>query len=154
MLIMGTTSHREEDGLLVTAEWDDQEIDAPPSGPRRLEIRLTENAAADVRHRGITSGVMRRAERHLADLTTEFNTVPAVGAYDVMVRQYLQTRLADFPVGPRAGGDDYYRRLLALYDDLTGRGHPAPINALAAAMNIPKETVKTRLRTARRRTPR
>ncbi|GAA2636750.1 hypothetical protein [Paractinoplanes durhamensis] len=53
--------------------------------------------------------------------------------------------------GPRAGGEACYRGLLGLYDGVAGRGHPAPIAALAEAMNVSKDTVKTRLRTARQR---
>ncbi|MGI5240008.1 hypothetical protein [Dactylosporangium sp. CA-139066] len=143
---------RREPGLQVVARWEGGDlVDAPPPGPREVLIRITDDAAPEARRRGVTSGVMRRAERHLADLTAEYNAVPAVGAYQVMIRQYLQRRLAELPADPRSGGDAYYRGLLDLYEDIVGRGHPEPVNALAVAMGVPKETVKTRLRVARQR---
>ena len=142
---------RHEPGLQIVARWDDDLVDATSSGPREVLIRITDDAAPDARRRGVTSGVMRRVERHLADLTAEHNVIPAVGAYQVMVRQYLQRRLAELPADPRSGGDVYYQGLLDIYQDIVGRGHPEPLNALAVAMGVPKETVKTRLRVARQR---
>jgi hypothetical protein len=143
---------RREPGLQVVARWEgDDPIDASPAGPREVLIRVTDDAATDARRRGVTSGVMRRVERQLADMTAEYNVIPAVGAYKVMVRQYLQRRLAELPADPRSGGDAYYTLLLDVYEDIVGRAHPEPVNALAAALGVPKETVRTRLRVARQR---
>jgi hypothetical protein len=142
---------RREPGLQVVARWEGDDPTDALAGPREVLIRVTDDAATDARRRGVTSGVMRRVERQLADMTAEYNVLPAVGAYGVMVRQYLQRRLAELPADPRSGGDAYYTRLLDIYEDIAGRAHPEPVNALAAALGVPKETLRTRLRVARQR---
>jgi hypothetical protein len=63
-----TRLERREPALYIVAEWEDAEDSTHLAGPRRLAVEV----AADVAD-GITSGVMRRAERHLADMTAEFN---------------------------------------------------------------------------------
>jgi hypothetical protein len=90
---------------------------------------------------------MRRAERHLDDMTAEFNEMPAVGGYQVMVRRYIEDRLAALP----ADGPGYRRGLLDILDDVTGRGHAEPEKVLAAAMRVPAETLDASLQVARQR---
>jgi hypothetical protein len=71
----------------VLAEWDDTDDETYPVGPRRLSIELTGEAPG-----GIITDLLRRADRHLGDMIGEFNEMPAVGAYQVMVRRYLEDR--------------------------------------------------------------
>jgi hypothetical protein len=123
--------------LYVVAEWVKGQKAA---GPRRLAIEVTG---------GITSEVMRRATRHLADMTDEHNKTPAVGAYASMVRRYVEDRVAALP----ADGADYHRGLLDIHADLVGRGLDEPEKALADAMRVPEETVRACLQVARDRAP-
>ena len=55
---------------------------------------------------------------------------PAVDAYQVMVRRYLEPRVAALPTDR----DGYLRGPLDLHQDFTDRGHPNPVAALGAAM--------------------
>jgi hypothetical protein len=135
-----TRLERREPALYVVAEWEDAADSARAGGPRQLAIEV----AADMTN-GITSEVLRRVDHHLADMTAEFNQTPAVGAHAVMVRRYVEGRLADLP----PDGDGHHRGLLDIYDDLVRRGHESPEKAIAAAMRVPEETALACLRTAR-----
>jgi hypothetical protein len=73
MNVNGTTRLERRDSVLyIVAEWDDVDDGVYPAGPRRLAIEV----AAEVLG-GITSDVLSRARRHLADMTDEFNEGPA-----------------------------------------------------------------------------
>jgi hypothetical protein len=142
---------REDTGWIITGRWWGQAGEPASDGPREVVIRLSDDASPEVRQRGASSGVMRRMERHLADMAAEIHEMPSVGAFDVMVRTYLEQRVAQLPESPRKGGNAYYMGLLDIFEDLTGRGHREPLNALASVMEIPKDTLKTRLRIARQK---
>ncbi|MGC9670891.1 hypothetical protein ACNTMW_30635 [Planosporangium sp. 12N6] len=146
-----TEVRREDAGLEIVGRWSGRTGEPASDGPRELVIRLTDGAAPGARQRGVTSGVLRRVERHLGDMEAEAHRMPSVGGFQVMVRRYLEGRLATLPENPRQGGDAYYSGLLDIFEDLVGRGHPEPVNALASAMGVPKDTLKTRLRVARQR---
>ncbi|GAB2594318.1 hypothetical protein Aab01nite_82820 [Paractinoplanes abujensis] len=128
--------------LYIVAEWERDEGQADQTGPRRLAVEV----AADSPH-GITAGVMRRAARHLGEMTDEFNAAPVVGAYETMVRRYVEDRVAALP----DDGDDYHRGLLGIHADLVERGYEAPEKALARAMRVPQKTVHACLLVARQR---
>ncbi|MEU4244466.1 hypothetical protein [Actinoplanes sp. NPDC026619] len=134
-----TRLERREPTLYVVAEWEGAEDSTHLAGPRRVAVEV----AADIAG-GITSSVMRRADRHLADMAAEFNEIPAVGGHAVMVRRYLEDRLAALP----ADADGYHRGLLDIRDDLVSRGQAAPEEALAAAMGVPDETMRACLQVA------
>ncbi|MFC7276768.1 hypothetical protein ACFQS1_22480 [Paractinoplanes rhizophilus] len=125
---------RREPALYVVAEWEGS------PGPRRLAIEVAAEEAD-----GITASVMRRVDRLLADMTAEFNEIPAVGGHAVMVRHYVEDRLAGLP------SDDagYHRGLLDIHDELVDRGHTAPEKAIADAMRIPEEAMRACLQVAR-----
>ena len=90
---------------------------------------------------------MAVAEAFLRLRSDEFDETPAVGARAVMVRRYLEDRLAALP----PAGAGYHHGLLGILDDLTGRGHANPEQALAAAMRVPEETLQAALQVARQR---
>jgi hypothetical protein len=70
----------------------------------------------------------------------ESEPILLVNAFQIMVRRYLEIRLAELPADQR---DDSYRRgLLDIHADLVGRGHPQPDNALATAMNMPTDVLR------------
>ena len=149
-----TDLRRSDGGWEVEARWWGAEPGDGTQGPRELVIRLMPDAAPEVRRKGVNTGVMRRMEqlvgeinRHVEDLVDN----PGLGAYDRMARRYVRDALAALPDGPREDPDAYYAGLLALFEDLTGKGHPEPLTLLASVMGAPKETVRTRLRVARRR---
>src|SRR4051794_22073550 len=128
---------REDSGWTITGRWWGQAGEPASDGPREVVIRLSDDASPEVRQRGVSSGVMRRMERHLTDMAAEVHRTPSVGAFDVMVREYLVRRLAQLPQSPRQGGDAYYTGLLDIFEDVTGRGHREPLNVLASVMDIP-----------------
>ncbi|WP_127553983.1 hypothetical protein [Actinoplanes sp. OR16] len=137
-----TYLERRSGDLHVVVEWDSSESGIYPAGPRRLVIELTRPVPA-----GITAETMRRAVRHLGDMTDEFNEVLTVGGHATMVRQYVEERLATLP----PDGDAYHRGLLAIVDDLVSRGESSPENVLANAMRVPLETMNACLKVARQR---
>ena len=141
--LMNSTTRLEprERALYVVAEWEGAEDSTHPAGPRRLAIEVATEVAD-----GITSDVIRRVDRHLADMTAEFNEIPAVGGHAVMVRRYVEDRLAELPAD-----DDYHCGLLTIHADLLARGHEEPEKALAQAMRVPEETAQACLRVARQR---
>ncbi|BCY13188.1 hypothetical protein [Actinoplanes sp. L3-i22] len=137
-----TYLERRSADLHVVGEWDSSESEIYPAGPRRLVIELTGPVPA-----GITSETLRRANRHLGDMTDEFNEVLHVGGHRIMVRQYAENRLAELP----PDGDAYHRGLLAIRDDLAERGETSPDHVLSSAMRVPLETLQACLKVARER---
>ncbi|HEV7900102.1 MAG TPA: hypothetical protein VGP31_19895 [Planosporangium sp.] len=142
---------RHVDGWTVEARWWGQAEEPASLGPSTVVIQLSSDAPADVRQRGINSGVLRRMEHLVSDMASEVHDMPSVGAYAAMARRYVADRLAQLPDGPRQGGDTYYLGLLNIYEDVSQKGHPEPLNLLSQQMGIPKDTLKTRLRVARQR---
>ncbi len=142
---------REESGWEIEARWWGDAGEPATDGPRQVVIRLLPEASPDVRQKGINSGVMRRLERLVADMTAEVHDMPSSGAFAVMARKYVEDHVSKLPKGPREGGDTYYLGLLGLLEDLTAKGHPEPLNVMSSVMGISKDTLKTRLRTARQR---
>ena len=145
------TKERSDGGWIVEARWWGWLGNGQTRGRNAVLIRLGDDADASAEYRGVTSGVMRRLERHLGDMSVEMHPQLTTGAYQFMVRNYVAGRVAELPAGPREGGDAYYAGLLAIYEDLLAKGNPEPLNVLARALELPKETVKTRIRVARRR---
>lgn len=137
-----TYLERRSADLHVVAEWDDSESEIYPVGPRRVVVELAGPAPA-----GITSEMLRRADRYLGDMTDEFNEVLHVGGHRIMARQYAEDRLAELP----GDGDAYHRGLLAIHDDLAGRGETSPDYVLSSAMRVPLETLHACLEVARER---
>ncbi len=139
-------------GWTVTARWWGEADEPATEGPKEALIRLADDATPDVRVRGLNSGVLRRVERLVASMAAEVHEIPSAGAYEKMALEYVRSALDDLPPGPRSDDPDrYYEGLLAIHEDVIGRGHPEPLNLLARAMGVSRETVKTRLRVARQR---
>lgn len=119
-------------GLIVSAEWDDAES----GGPQRVTIAAGE----------ITERTLRRVGRLVDDMTAEFHEMPAVGAFTIMIRQYVEDRLADLPA------EEFHRGLLDIYRKIDEEGGTDPVRVIAAATRMPEETVRACLRVARQRT--
>ncbi|WP_327038021.1 hypothetical protein [Micromonospora maris] len=75
--------------------------------------------------------------------------VPGVGADQIMARRFVQERLAELPHRPE-DAEARLRGLLAIYEELTARGHPEPIVLLAGVLGIPVEVLVRHLRAAQR----
>ena len=150
--VMNTYEDRQTiDGWELRARWWTHEGEPQSEGPRQLVITLSETAPADVRQRGLTSGVLRRIEKAVLASTAEANEVLAVSAYAVMANKYVREWMEKLPAGPREGGDVYYFGLLDLFEDLTEKGHPSPLNLISAVTKVPKETIRSRVKIARMR---
>jgi hypothetical protein len=149
------TSRRSEAGWEVEARWWGAPGEPPTDGPLEVLVRLAPDHTPAQRQKGVTSGVLRRLERHVTAMTDQARVDrdhPSVGPYDRMARDHVARLAATLPAGPH--GDDaatYYAGLLAIMEELTERGHPTPIALLASVLEVPKGTVKTRLNTARQR---
>ncbi|HEX5594733.1 MAG TPA: hypothetical protein VFX61_01730, partial [Micromonosporaceae bacterium] len=142
---------RQADGWMITGRWLRQGDEPASEGPYEVVVRLRDDAPADVRERGIDPDLLSSLQWRLNDMTAEVHEILAVGAYQVMVRQYIEKRLAELPAGLREVRDAYYRGLLDLFEDLTSRGHADPLSVMATAMGVSTDTLNSRLRTARRR---
>jgi hypothetical protein len=142
----------EEAGWQIEARWwgfaDDPP--GPLAGPREVVIRAT---TPDGLRRGVTSGVMRRMERLLGELTTDVTSHPRGGRdadQGPTYEEILAARVAALPEGgPRSAPGDYYGALLDLFEEVAVTD-PQPVNTLAAVMGVPRGTLNTRLATARR----
>lgn len=120
---------------------------ALPKGPNRVELRPAPDAPLAVRVRGVTASSLREAEGVITQMTRDFAKRPELAGIADPVAPVLR-RLAQMQGGPR-GNQDYYPILLKAFSRLQQAGHPEPVNALADAMNVSKNTAKTRLRLAR-----
>lgn len=146
-----TEAMREESGWVIEGRWWGQQNEPASEGPREVVIRLSDDASAEVRQRGMNSGVLRRLEQHLRDMTAEMNQQPGLKSFSDVVRSHVRERVAQLPDSPRTGGSAYYTGLLQLFEEVTGMGYAEPLNLIAEVMSVPKDTLKTRLRTARQR---
>jgi hypothetical protein len=82
-------------------------------------------------------------------MTAEIQGSPQVSGVSDVARTFVIEKVAKLPGGPRDDPDAYYTGLLEIFQGLVDMGHPQPMNLLASVMEIPKDTLKTRLRKAR-----
>lgn len=120
---------------------------ALPKGPNRVELRPSRDAPLAVKVRGVTASALREMEGVITQMTRDFAERPELAGIADPVAPVLR-RLTQIEGGPR-GNEDYYPLLLKAFSRLEEAGHPEPVNALAEAMNVSKNTAKTRLRLAR-----
>lgn len=122
-----------------------------PSGPHEVTIRPTSDVSPTDLQRGITTTVMRRVERIVTELHASGAwRTPGEMAAEQKYRAALAQSAASLPKSPRTDPDAYYAGLLHLFDVIDATS-AKPINELADLLEIPKNTVKTRLRNARQR---
>ncbi len=140
---------RRDAGWLIKARWWGSAGEIPSEGPREVIVQLAEDATPEVKQRGLNSGVMRRLERLVSDMTAEIHQNPQVSAVSDVAHKFVVEQVANLPGGPRDDPDAYYRGLLQVFQGLIDMGHPQPMNLLSSVMGIPKDTLKTRLRKAR-----
>ncbi|MFI2647592.1 hypothetical protein [Micromonospora fulviviridis] len=142
---------RTEAGWTMTARWEIQEGRVTSSGPTEILIEPTEDASATVKGKGITTGVLRRLEALLSDMAAEaVGRAQFVRPSDI-ARSYAAEQVAAMPASPRKDPAAYYGTLLRAFDGLARMGAAEPINVLADVLDLPKNTVRTQLATARRR---
>jgi hypothetical protein len=142
---------RRDDGYIVTARWRAGAGSGEINGPDDVVIRVADDAAPEVRARGITSAVLHRAGRQVDNMVAEYHELPSVGAYQVMVRRYIEDRLAELAQARGATAHGYEYDLLAVLEDLAGRRHSDPLGALATATGRPREALAHLLDVARQR---
>ncbi|MGC5021248.1 hypothetical protein [Micromonospora sp. DT47] len=142
---------REDNGCVITARWHSDVGPADITGPDEVVIRVADDAAPEVRKRGVTSAVLHRMGRQVDDMVAEFHVLPSVGAYQVMVRRYIEGRLAELAQARGAGADGFEADLLAIFDDVAGRGHADPLGELAMATGRTREDLDHLLNVARQR---
>ena len=136
-------------GWVVKARWFGNVGEVPSEGPREVLLSLSDDATPEVRQRGLNSGVMRRLEALISQMTATIHEKPSVSSASDVARSYVAERVAGMPPGPRDDPDAYYAGLLEVFQGLIDMGHPQPVNLLSSVMGVPKDTLKTRLRTAR-----
>ncbi|WP_130335513.1 hypothetical protein [Micromonospora kangleipakensis] len=142
---------REDNGCFVTARWHADGGSAEISGPDEVVIRVADDAAPDGRGRGVTSAVLHRIARQVDDMVAEFHELPSVGGYQVMVRRYIEGRLAELAQARGVTAEGFESDLLAVFDDLAGRGHADPLGVLATATGRSREALNQLLDVARQR---
>ncbi|MGR6320080.1 hypothetical protein Q2K19_25460 [Micromonospora soli] len=142
---------RRDDGFVVTARWRTHAGSSAITGPDEVVIRVADDAAPEVRTRGVTSAVLHRTGRQVDDMVAEFHDLPNVGAYQVMVRRYIEGRLAELAQARGAAADGFEADLLEVFEDLAGRGHPDPLGALATAAGQSRPALDHLLDVARQR---
>ncbi|MEU5725018.1 hypothetical protein ABZ783_24765 [Micromonospora sp. NPDC047738] len=142
---------REDEGYVITARWYNDGGSHEISGPDEVIIRLAYDAAPEIRQWGVTSAVLHRMGRQVDDMVAEAHEMPSVGASQVMVRRYIEGRLAKLAKarGTTAGG--FESDLLTVFEDLTGRGHADPLGVLAMATGRPRTDLDQLLDVARQR---
>lgn len=143
-----------ESDWAVVARWSSfAESEEFSQAPSEVLVRILPTASAKVRQRGVTSGVLRRAEALVAEMTEAMHEDYPGQARDLnaAAEQYATSELTKMPASPRDGGD-YYGKLLELFDFMDEFwGHPEPLNLLARLSGVSRDTMKTRLRQARLR---
>jgi hypothetical protein len=140
---------RTDAGWLIKARWWGSAGEISSEGPRQVIVQLAEGASPEVRQRGLNSGVLRRLERHLSEMTAEIQGSPQVSSVSDVARDFVVDQVAKLPGGPRDDPDAYYAGLLGIFQGLVDMGYPQPMNLMASVMDVPKDTLKTRLRKAR-----
>ncbi|MGS2619522.1 hypothetical protein ACVCAH_34180 [Micromonospora sp. LZ34] len=142
---------RKHAGYVITARWQTDAESTSITGPDDVVIRVADDAAPEVREEGVTSEVLRRVGRKVDGMVAEFHELPSVGAYQVMVRQYVEGRLAELARARGAATDGFESALLAVFEDLASRGHADPLGALATATGRSRKALDDLLDVARRR---
>jgi hypothetical protein len=146
--IWRASARRESGEWAVTAEWVGASgRSIMPRGPSKVTVALAKGAPKAARVRGITAAALRSVEAELTQMSREFLDRPELGQVAEPLEAVLE-QARRLPDSPRAI-PNYYARLLRTFHDLEELGHPEPLNALAEAMSVPKNTVKSRLRLAR-----
>lgn len=147
------THTRSLDGVDVEARWwiTEGERFSPGTGPRQVVITISDDASPQVRDRGINSGVLRRVEQVIVEMTRTFAgpQTPEVDQYWARVGEWVRK----LPDSPRSRLGDYYGALLGLYEFLEAT-HAHPVVDLHRALNengrsISKETLNKQLQRAR-----
>ncbi|MCW3817892.1 hypothetical protein ONA91_25920 [Micromonospora sp. DR5-3] len=142
---------REDEGYVITARWHNDDGSHEISGPDEVIIRLADGAAPEVRQWGVTSAVLHRMGRQVDDMVAEAHEMPSVGAYQVMVRRYIEGRLAELAKARGTTADGFEIDLLAVFEDLAGRGHADPLGTLATATGRSRADLDHLLGVARQR---
>ncbi|NES28161.1 hypothetical protein GCE86_08575 [Micromonospora terminaliae] len=142
---------RRDDGFVVTARWNSDTGSDEINGPDEVVIRISNEAAPEVRRHGITSAVLHRMGRHVDDMVAEFHHMPSVGAYQVMASRYIEGRLAELAQARGATADGFEADLLAVYEDLAERRHIDPLGALATVTGRTRAALGRLLDIARQR---
>ncbi|MFI7305525.1 hypothetical protein ACIBM8_20120 [Micromonospora aurantiaca] len=142
---------RTEAGWSVTARWLLDGGQPISQGPSEVLLRLTEDADMRTRVRGMTSGIMRRIERHILEMQQEVRGEQQPPRLSGISARALEGTLKSMPASPREDPGAYYAGLLATFKRLEDAGIGEPINWLAERLKLPKNTVRTQLATARRR---
>ncbi|MFE9206214.1 hypothetical protein [Micromonospora sp. NPDC007230] len=143
--------NRAEAGWVITARWHLDEGQPISQGPSEVLLRLADDADPRTRVRGMTSGIMRRIERHLVEMQEEVRGKQQAHHLSGISARALKETLSAMPESPREQPDAYYGGLLATFKRLEEAGVGEPINWLAERLKLPKNTVRTQLATARRR---
>ncbi|SCG69804.1 hypothetical protein [Micromonospora inositola] len=142
---------REDAGCIITARWHTNPGPSDLTGPDEVVIRVADDAAPEIRESGVTSAVLHRIGRQVDDMVAEFHELPSVGGYQVMVRRYLEGRLAELAQARGAKAEGFESDLLAAFQDVAGRGHGDPLAALASATGRSREALDHLLEVARQR---
>lgn len=142
---------RDDNGCLITARWNTDTGSTGITGPDEVVIRVADDAAPEVREHGVTSAVLHRMGRQVDDMVAEFHLLPSVGAYQVMVRRYIEGRLTELAQARGARADGFESDLLTVFEDVAGRGHGDPLGALATATGRSREKLGHLLDVARQR---
>ncbi|MET8353818.1 hypothetical protein [Micromonospora sp. NPDC005206] len=142
---------RPHEGSVITARWHTDVESTAITGPDEVVVRVADDASPEVRERGVTSAVLHRINRQVDDMVAEFHLLPSVGAYQVMVRRYIEGRLIELARARGATADGFESDLLPVCVDLAGRGDADPLGALAAATGRSREALGRLLDMARRR---
>lgn len=137
----GIESTTELGGWQLVARWAGRSGDTHVGGPREVVIRPTKSADLD---RGITAGIMRDLVPLLGELAATLQETPSERAWhDGLAKQARDL--------PDVRDPAHWPALLNLYEIIAAVS-AEPINDLARALGVPKQTAKSRLRIARQRT--
>lgn len=140
--IEGTVEHG---SARITAIWDvvPNSAEVPPGN-----VRLRRAGERDrARSRGVTTSVMRDAERALVGLTAAMPAQVA-GLSEVDPMAQIEELARRLPPGPR-GFPSYYGNLLKVFTLIEATGTRSPVKELAKVTGRPEGTVKLHLRQAR-----
>ncbi|MFC4019137.1 hypothetical protein ACFOW4_14465 [Micromonospora sp. GCM10011542] len=143
---------RPDEGYVITARWHTDVESTAIIGPDEVVIRVADDVSPEVRERGVTSADLQRISRQVDDMVAEFHLLPSVGAYQVMVRRYIEGRLIELAQARGAAADGFESDLLAVFVDLAGRGDADPLGVLATATGRSREDLGRLLDVARLRT--
>ena len=147
------THTRSLDGVDVEARWwiAEGERQSFGTGPRQVVITISNEASPQASDRGINSGVLRRIEQVIAEMTRSVSESqpPQVDQYWAGVGELVRA----LPDSPRSRVGDYYGALLRLYEFLEAT-HAHPVVDLHRALNengrsVSKETLNKQLQRAR-----